>query len=429
MVADMFTPDEQQHAVLWASLFSCIGSVIGGICGGPIQEYANWRWIFWAQLAFGGFTQLLHLAFAKETRVTSLLDREAKRLRKEAKKEGRDLNIWGPNETKSFGERFAFREMVGTMFRPYKVSSPSHARRFVVVTVFVRLASHIVSDCSQMLATEPIVLFLSLLSGFADALIFMFFESYGYVFAQWNYSPTQISLVLLSLGGAYVLGYLSYLPIIRRHNQRRKKGEVLAPETRLYWLLYLVILLPIGLFICAWIGTKDPVAVAIVTIPIGVANYAIYYATIDYMVECYGPYSASATGGNGFARDFLAGICAIYTKPMFDHLGIRNIYYLLFGFAALFCIPVYIFYWKGPQVRKRSNMAADLEEAARLRKEKVQQARAEQQARFTVQQRASDSEMTIMPVATESPQPSLRKIMSTHTNGGSVAYVETNSPV
>jgi hypothetical protein len=38
-------------------------------------------------------------------------------------------------------------------------------------------------------------------------------------------------------------------------------------------------------------------------------------ATIDYMIASYGPYSASATGGNGFARDFLAGIAAMYSVP------------------------------------------------------------------------------------------------------------------
>lgn len=38
-------------------------------------------------------------------------------------------------------------------------------------------------------------------------------------------------------------------------------------------------------------------------------------ATIDYMIQAYGPYSASATGGNGFARDFLAGIAAMYSVP------------------------------------------------------------------------------------------------------------------
>lgn len=38
-------------------------------------------------------------------------------------------------------------------------------------------------------------------------------------------------------------------------------------------------------------------------------------ATIDYMIASYGPYAASATGGNGFARDFLAGIAAMYSVP------------------------------------------------------------------------------------------------------------------
>jgi hypothetical protein len=44
-------------------------------------------------------------------------------------------------------------------------------------------------------------------------------------------------------------------------------------------------------------------------------KYAIYMATVDYMIAAYGPYAASATGGNGFARDFLAGIAAMYSLP------------------------------------------------------------------------------------------------------------------
>jgi len=33
------------------------------------------------------------------------------------------------------------------------------------------------------------------------------------------------------------------------------------------------------------------------------------------MIAAYGPYAASATGGNGLARDFLAGIAAMYSTP------------------------------------------------------------------------------------------------------------------
>ena len=38
-------------------------------------------------------------------------------------------------------------------------------------------------------------------------------------------------------------------------------------------------------------------------------------ATIDYMTAAYGPYASSATGGNGLARDFLAGISAMFATP------------------------------------------------------------------------------------------------------------------
>lgn len=37
--------------------------------------------------------------------------------------------------------------------------------------------------------------------------------------------------------------------------------------------------------------------------------------TVISMIAAYGPYAASATGGNGVARDFLAGIAAIYSTP------------------------------------------------------------------------------------------------------------------
>jgi hypothetical protein len=44
-------------------------------------------------------------------------------------------------------------------------------------------------------------------------------------------------------------------------------------------------------------------------------QYAVYQSSIDYMTAAYGPYAASATGGNDLARDFLAGIAALYATP------------------------------------------------------------------------------------------------------------------
>ncbi|KAJ4291887.1 hypothetical protein N0V90_009784 [Kalmusia sp. IMI 367209] len=336
MVADMFDAESQQHAVLWASLWSCLGAVIGGICGGPVQQYLSWRWNFWIQLIFSVITQGVHFSVAKETRSTKMLDAEAKRMRKKGEED-----VYGPNEALNYGKKWYQRidpkEIGNTMWRPYR-----------------------------MLLTEPIVLFLSLLSGFADALIFSFFESYGYVFAQWNFSPTQISLALIPLAGSYIFGYFSFFPVVARHEHRRRNGEVLQPETRLWWLLFQVVLLPLGLLGSAFVTTGPPLhwaGVIVFSVLVGMANFSIYYATIDYMVASYGEYSASATGGNGFARDFLAGMCALYTGKMYHSLGIRNSQLVLFALAALFCIPVWIFYYYGPQIRSKSRFATELAEA------------------------------------------------------------------
>lgn len=340
MVADMFDADSQQPAVLWASLWSCLGAVIGGICGGPIEQYLpSWHWNFYIQLGFSAITQVIHFFAAKESRATKLLDKEAKRLRKNAEED-----VYGPNEARNWGknlrERLSEKEFwveVGkTMWRPYR-----------------------------MLCTEPIVLFLSLLSGFADALIFSFFESYGYVFSQWSFTPSQISLALTPLAGSYILGYFSFFPIVKRHEHRRRKGEVLQPESRLWWLLFLVVLLPLGLLGSAFVSSGPPLhwaGILVFSVLIGMANFGIYFATIDYMVASYGEYSASATGGNGFARDFLAGMCALYTKHMYKKLGNRNSQLVLFGLALAFCVPVYVFYKRGPQIRERSKFAKALED-------------------------------------------------------------------
>ncbi|KAF2729030.1 MFS general substrate transporter [Polyplosphaeria fusca] len=263
MVADMFHPDDQQYAVLWASLWSCLGAVLGGICGGPVQEYLPWRWNFWLQLSFSCSTQLLHFVFARESRSTVILDKVAKKLRKQGE------DVLGPNEVRPSKERWNAKEILKTMWRPY-----------------------------HMLICEPIVTWLSLLSGFADALIFSFFESYGYVFGQWNYTPTQISFALIPLAGGYWLAYFTFFPWVHRDNKRRRRGQHLSPETRLWWLLFLIVLLPLGLLGSAFVVSGPPLhpsGVIVFSVLIGMANFSIYYATIDYMVEAYGEYSASAT--------------------------------------------------------------------------------------------------------------------------------------
>ncbi|KAK3697192.1 hypothetical protein LTR37_017593 [Vermiconidia calcicola] len=336
MIADMFETDKQQYAVAYVVFSSVGGSILGPIVGGFSETYLDWR-----RLIFGVFIQIVHFFTVPETRTTIMMNRIAKKRRKAG-----EPNVWGPDELVPFKKRFSVKEVLSTWLRPFK-----------------------------MFLTEPIVLVLSLLSGFSDALIFMFISSFVLVYEQWHFSTIQVGLAFLGIGVGYVVAWLAFIPAIRRniHERESKPGDEQAQyESRLWFLLYTAPCLPIGLFGFAWTIVGPPVhwmGSMVFSALIGVANYSIYMATIDYMICAYGPYSASATGGNGWSRDFLAGVLVLPATPYFENIAKgsgRELEYavtILACISAVLVLAVYVIYWKGPTLRKRSPFAQQLHAA------------------------------------------------------------------
>jgi predicted MFS family arabinose efflux permease len=95
MVADMWDEKDHGYAVAFIVLSSVAGSVVGSVVGGFVETYLNWRWVFWLQLISGGAAQAIHFICVPETNPEVLLDREAKRRRKNG-----ESNIYGPRELK-----------------------------------------------------------------------------------------------------------------------------------------------------------------------------------------------------------------------------------------------------------------------------------------------------------------------------------------
>lgn len=299
------------------------------------------------QLILGGVVQAIHFFTVPETRTTIMMNKIAKKRRKADP----SANIYGPDEIHPFRERFSMHEILVTWVRPFK-----------------------------MFLTEPIVLVLSLLSGFADALIFMFIQSFGLIYKEiWDFSTVQVGLAFIPIGLAYLISWAIFIPSFWRGEKLRRdrpNDEKAQYESRLWFLLYTAPCLPIGLLGFAFVVKSDIhwIASMVFAGVVGIANYAIYMATIDYMICAYGPYSASATGGNGWARDFLAGVLTLPAIPFFENIGastgdnFRNALLILFGIAFLLVAAVYVIYIKGPVLRKRSpfaqQLAQEMEESA-----------------------------------------------------------------
>ncbi|KAK5137574.1 hypothetical protein LTR08_007869 [Meristemomyces frigidus] len=338
MIADLWESDKQQYAVAFVVFSSVGGSILGPIVGGFSEAHLKWQWSIWIQLIFGVAVQLLHFFTVPETRTSVMLNRIAKKRRKEG-----NPNVWGPDELVTFSDRFSAKDILVTWIRPFK-----------------------------MFLTEPIVLVLSLLSGFSDALIFMFIQAFAPVYKQWGFSTVQIGLAFIPIGVGYVIAWISFIPAIRRNIKERQNNphdEKAQYESRLYWLLFLAPCLPIGLIGFAWTIQGPPlhwIGSMVFAAIVGIANYAIYMATIDYMITAYGPYSASATGGNGWSRDFLAGVLTVPATPFFANIGKSSGKNLEYATTILFCISfvlviaVYAIYYYGPTLRKRSPFAQKL---------------------------------------------------------------------
>ena len=168
MVADFYTAENHGYGLAFVVFSSVGGSVLGPIFGGFIEQYAGWRWVFWVSLIFGGVVQAIHLVFVPETRSSVLITREARRRRKNG-----ETNVYSSAELEP---SMNLRRACTIWARPF-----------------------------IMFATEPIVLFLSLLSGFSDALIFTFLESFTPVFKQWNFSVVDTGLAFISLLVGYIV--------------------------------------------------------------------------------------------------------------------------------------------------------------------------------------------------------------------------------
>lgn len=161
MVADMWGPNTQQYAVAFVVLSSVGGSIVGPVCGGFIEKHLALHWNFWIQLILGAVVQIIHFFFVPETMASCIVTKEARQRRK-----GGESNVFSEGEIR--GSNKTWKDVCKIWIRPF-----------------------------HMLMFEPIVLFLSLLSGFSDALIFTFLDSYGKVYKQWGFDSVGVGLSFL----------------------------------------------------------------------------------------------------------------------------------------------------------------------------------------------------------------------------------------
>lgn len=215
-----------------------------------------------------------------------------------------------------------------------------------------------------LLFCEPIVLLLSLYHAIIYGILYMLFGAFPIVYRQgrgWNEGIGGLPFVAVAIGVFMAIIYV----ITVDHKMYMKKVVAsgvgyTTPEARLPMCIVGGIALPVGLFWFAWTNSPSvPWAASVVaSIPFGFGMVLIFLGIMNYLIDSYTIFAASVLAGNGIIRSVFGAAFPLFTKQMYDSLGIHWASSLP-GFLALACIPLpFIFYKYGAAIRKRCKYAA-----------------------------------------------------------------------
>jgi hypothetical protein len=215
-----------------------------------------------------------------------------------------------------------------------------------------------------LLFCEPIVLLLSLYHAIIYGILYMLFGAFPIVYRQgrgWNEGISGLPFVAVAVGIFLAIAY-----VILYDNKQYMKKVVASgvgyttPEARLPMCIVGGIALPIGLFWFAWTNSPSlPWAASVVAaIPFGFGMVLIFLSIMNYLIDSYTIFAASVLAGNGIIRSIFGAAFPLFTKQMYDGIGIHWASSVP-AFLAVACIPLpFLFYKYGAAIRKKCKYAA-----------------------------------------------------------------------
>ncbi|KAJ5249014.1 major facilitator superfamily domain-containing protein [Penicillium chermesinum] len=321
VLSDIWTAEQRGAAIVGYAMAVVGGPVLGPIVGGAVvQSYLRWRWTEYLTGIMMMFFLTLDLLFIDESYPPVLLVYKARRLRFEtgnwalhARHEEWDVTL------KELGNKY--------LIRPF-----------------------------QLLAT-PICFLVALYASFVYGILYLSLAAFPIVFQQvrgWNQLVGALPFL------AYLVGIL-FGAALNLFNQRfyvkryRANNNRPVPEARLPPMMVGSIMFAAGLFVFGWTSPKHIhwIGPIIGAVMMGFGFFTIFQAALNYLVDTFQQFSASAVAANTFLRSMCAGGFPLFTSAMFHNLGVPWAASLL-GFISVALIPIpYLFYIFGRRIRAR----------------------------------------------------------------------------
>jgi DHA1 family multidrug resistance protein-like MFS transporter len=214
----------------------------------------------------------------------------------------------------------------------------------------------------RLLFTEPIVLLLSIYMAFIYGLLYLFLTAYPIVFQQIHGMTGGVGglpyfgmIIGMICAGIYiVLTQPSYNKKLAANN------GIPIPEWRIPPIIIGGLSFAGGLFWFGWSGYRRDIHWIVPTLSgllTGFGLLSIFLQSLNYLVDAYLMFAASAIAGNTFLRSLAGAGFPLFSQYMFKALGV-NWAGTLLGCVALCLVPIPVcFLIFGERIRRKSSFA------------------------------------------------------------------------
>ncbi|CAK7212877.1 hypothetical protein SEUCBS140593_001656 [Sporothrix eucalyptigena] len=324
VLGDLFSPAWRGIAMAGYAMAVVGGPVLGPIVSAAvvIQPSLGWRWTEYLTGILQIFVLIIAVILLDESYGPVLLVYKARRLR---------------HETGNWALHARFEE--------WDVSIGELARKFLVRPL--------------QLITTPICFLVALYASFCYGILYMQLGAIPIIFGEirgWGQLVAVLPFLSILLGA--ILGACANVYNQTLYNKAyHAAGNRAVPEKRLPPMMVGSVLFSGGQFLTGWTGAQTHIhwiVPCIGLVMMGTGFFTIFQAALNYLVDTFQAYAASAIAANTFLRSCFAAAFPLVVTPLFHNLGVGPGSSITGGFAALLIPVPYVFYIYGKRIRARS---------------------------------------------------------------------------
>ncbi|KAI0972061.1 polyamine transporter 1 [Xylaria arbuscula] len=331
VVADMFDANERALALAIFVGAAFLGPSLGPIASGFLVEAAGWKWNQGLMAIFTGIIFLVGSVGVPETYTPYLLrTRAAKLSHLTGKVYQSKTDSINQSKPKTIAEQFKT-----AFLRPW-----------------------------ILLFWEPIVLLTSIYIAIVYGTLYLLFAAYPVIFTElrgWKLSMTGLAFAAIAVGMLVTVFYYIFVEQKRYLRVVEANGGFAPPEARLPPAIIGSVLLPVGLFWFAW--TNGPEMHWIVPLVgtgfFGAGLVFVFLGLINYLVDSYVVYAASALAANSVLRSIFGAVFPVIAPAIYSGLNVHWASSIP-AFLSVLCMPgPLLFYWYGERIRSKCKYAAE----------------------------------------------------------------------